>query len=130
MTNSESNSNNSKFKYDLEERTAIFGERVIKFTQGLPRTVVTLPIISQLIRSATSIGANYCEANDAESRQDFKHKLGICRKESRETMHWFRMLVAAVPDCAVGARILWQEAKECNLIFSAAIRSTKDSKKR
>ncbi len=67
-------------KYDLERRTGKFGEDVIRFSRTLPRNVYTLSLISQLIRAATSIGANYCESEDAESKNDLIHKLGICKK--------------------------------------------------
>ena len=110
-------------KYDLEERTARFGEKIIKFCQRVPRGAVTDPLIIQLTKAATSIGANYCEADDAESRQDFKHKIGICKKEARETKHWLRMIVVAVPQLKEEARKLWTEAKELNLIFNAIVRS-------
>lgn len=111
-------------EYDLEERTALFGEAVLRYAKGVPVNEVTRPLISQLVRSATSIGANYCEANDAESKKDFRHKIGICRKESGETKHWLRMIVAAEPPLAVRTRELWQEAKELNLIFGAIRRSS------
>jgi four helix bundle protein len=106
-------------EYDLEERTARFGEKVIAFAKSVLSTCVTLPLVSQLVRSATSIGANYCEADDAESRKDFRHKISTCRKESRETKHWLRMLVAADRGLREAVKPLWQEAKELNLIFSA-----------
>jgi len=80
----------TKTKYDLEERTAKFGENIIKFAKKIPKTSVTLPIIPQLVKAGTSVGANYCEADDAESKKDFKHKIGICKKETRETKHWLR----------------------------------------
>jgi four helix bundle protein len=115
------NNQTSKIKFDLEERTAKFGEEVIKFSKKIPRNSITLSIISQLIRSATSVGANYCEADDAESGKDFKHKIGICKKEARETKHWLRMIVVAVPELKEEARILWKEAKELNLIFNAIV---------
>jgi four helix bundle protein len=102
--------------YDLEERTAAFAERVIDFAIEIERNAVTLPLISQLVRAATSIGANYCEADDAESKKDFRHKIGLCRKESRETKYWFRMIARASPQSKVNARPLWQEAKELHLI--------------
>ena len=70
-------------KYDLEERTAKFGEEIIRFLKTLPKNTITEPLIKQLIRSATSIGANYGEADDAESSSDFKHKIGICKKRSK-----------------------------------------------
>jgi four helix bundle protein len=76
-----------------------------------------------LIRSGTSVGANYCEADDAESKNDFKHKIGICKKEARESKHWLRMIVTAIPELRDDAAVLWQEAKELNLIFNAIIRS-------
>jgi len=67
-------------KYDVEERTAKFGEAIIRFCNDLPKNEITRPLINQLVKCGTSIGANYCEADDAESRQDFKHKIGICKK--------------------------------------------------
>src|SRR5215813_8116684 len=107
-----------KGQYDLEERTAVFGEQIIRFARRIPVDPIT-PLISQLVRAGTSVGANYCEADDAESKKDFRHKIALCRKESRETKYWLRMIVAAVPDLKTAARPLWQEAKELNLIFGA-----------
>ncbi|MDP4282004.1 MAG: four helix bundle protein [Bacteroidota bacterium] len=116
-----------KSKYDLEERTARFGEDVIRFCKKIPSGEITSPIINQLIRSSISIGANYSEADDAESKKDFKHKIGICKKESRETKHHLRMIVAAVPGISREAMILWQEAKELNLIFNAINNKLKEN---
>ena len=70
--------------WDLEERTARLGESVIDLCKVIPRNILSDPIIRQLIRAATSVGANYCEADDAESRKDFRHKIGISKKEARE----------------------------------------------
>ena len=106
-------------KYDLQERTAAFGEAVIAFAKRVPVTSVTRSIIDQLVRAATSIGANYCEADDAESKKDFRHKVGVCRKESKESKYWLRMAAAAEESAREEARVLWQEAKELNLIFGA-----------
>lgn len=106
-------------KYDLEERTAKFGEEIIRFSTKIPKNVVTLPIVSQLVRAGTSVGANYSEADDAESGKDFKHKIGICKKEARESKHWLRMIGIAVPEIENESKALWQEAKELNLIFNA-----------
>lgn len=114
MTNDE----NSK-KFDLEERTAKFGEAVINFCYSVPRGPVTDPLINQLVKCGTSVGANYCEADDSESKPDFRHKIGICKKESRESKHFIRMMVIAVPKLREEAKPLWQEAKELNLIFNA-----------
>lgn len=87
--------NNEERKFDLEERTAIFSENVISFCKKLPRNDITRPIISQLIRAATSVGANYCEADDGESKKDFIHKLSIAKKEARESKYWLRMIAHA-----------------------------------
>lgn len=110
-------------QYDLEERTALFSERVIDFALEIERNAITLPIIGQLVRAAMSIGADHCEADDAESKKDFRHKIGICRKEACETKYWFRLIARAAPQCKEFARPLWQEAKELHLIFSKIRRS-------
>ena len=109
---------NGRSRYDLEERTAKLGEEIIKFCRGLPKDDITKPIINQLVKCGTSVGANYCEADDAESRKDFKHKIGICKKESREVKHFLRMAATATPGMKDSARKLWLEAKELNLIFN------------
>jgi len=114
--------NDKSSKYNLEERTAKFGENIIKFCNKLPKNVITSPLINQLVKSGTSVGANYCEADDAESRQDFKHKIGICKKESRESKHFLRMMATALPETKDEAQNLWQEAREINLIFNTIYR--------
>ena len=111
--------NDQTKKYDLEERTAKFGEETIKFAKIIPINPVTQRIIPQLVASSTSIGSNYCEADDAESGKDFKHKIGIAKKEARETKHWLRMIATATPELKEEAKILWQEAKEIHLIFNS-----------
>jgi len=112
-------------KYDLEERTAKFGEVVIEFVTMLKDAPVNRPLVNQLVRSATSIGANYMEADGAESKKDFQHKLGICKKEAKETLHWLRMLAKANPNNSDECRKLWKEAHELVLIFSSIINKTK-----
>lgn len=107
-----------KRTYDLAERTAKFAEGAIGLAKTLPKNAVTLPRIGQLVRSATSVGANTCEANDAVSRKDFRSKIGICRKEASETKYWLRMIASAVPEAATRARALWKEAHELHLIFA------------
>jgi four helix bundle protein len=113
-----------KSAFDLEERTALFGEAVIRFAKKISKNPVSTPLISQLVRAGTSIGANYCEADDAVSKKDFKNKIGTCRKEARETKLWLRMIAAAEPELKVEARKLWQEAKELHLIFAAIWRKS------
>jgi four helix bundle protein len=105
--------------YDLEERTAKFGEAVIAFAKRLPQNVVTIPLIKQLVRAGTSIGANYCEADGSVSKKDFRHIISISKKESRETRYWLRMIACAAPGARQEARVLWREANELHLIFAA-----------
>jgi len=122
MTNNKSTNQTQKSNeknFDLEERAAIFGEDIIEFCKSVPFNVITKPLINQLIRSETSIGANYMEANGADSKKDFKAKIGICKKEAKETMHWLRMFAKAIPDKSEKTRLLWKEAHELSLIFGA-----------
>jgi four helix bundle protein len=109
--------------YDLEERTALFGEAVIEFAKTILLTPVTDRLIRQLVGCGTSVGANYCEADDAVSRKEFFLRIGTCRKEARETKHFLRMVVKAVPDLKPTARELWREARELHLIFSKICRA-------
>jgi four helix bundle protein len=78
---------------------------------------------SQLVGAGTSVGANYVEADDAVSRKEFLKCVGTCRKEARETKHFLRMIVRAVPELKSQARELWIEARELHLIFSKIWRS-------
>ena len=109
-------------KYDLEERTARFGEAIIAIAKKVPCNQVTRSLIDQVVRSGTSVGANYCEADDASTKKEFRQKIGYCRKEARETKHWLRMIVKAEPQLREDATPLWQEAKELHLIFVAILR--------
>ncbi|MCG2695271.1 four helix bundle protein [Candidatus Parcubacteria bacterium] len=104
--------------YDLEERTAVFGENIIKFVKILERNDINKPLINQIVRSATSVGANYMEANQASSKKDFKNKISICRKESNETKHWLRMIAQSSSDKKDKCKELWKESHELTLIFS------------
>ena len=111
--------------YDLEERTARFGEIIIDFAKSIPQNPVTNRIITQLVGAGTSVGANYVEADDAVSKKEFLKSIGTCRKEARETKHFLRMAVRAVPGLKPEAREIWLEARELHLIFSRIWRSGK-----
>ena len=117
--------NEPRRPYDLEERTARYGEAVVTFARTLAVNPVTEPIIRQLVKSATSVGANYCEADDAGSHKEFRYRISLCKRESRESKHWLRMIAAAIPERKDEARLPWCEAKELNLIFSAIYRARK-----
>ena len=114
--------------FDLEERTGRFGEEVIKFCRGLTLDAITDPLVRQIVKSSTSVGAKYCEADDAVSKKEFRQKIGYCKKESRETKHWLRMIVAADPSQAEKARVLWKEANEFVLIFATIFRKLTEKK--
>jgi len=103
--------------YNLEERTAVFGENIIEFCKTIKQDTITKPLINQLVRSSTSIGANYMEANSASSRKDFRNKIYICKKEAQETKHWLRMISKVLPERKEELRKLWREDQELTMIF-------------
>jgi len=111
--------------YDLEERTARFGEQIIRFAKRIPFNPVTNRLIDQLVGAGTSVGANYCEADDGVSKADFRHRIGTCRKEARETKFFLRMVATAEPNLKTAAREIWKEARSLHLIFSRIWRSTR-----
>ena len=96
---------------------------LLDFAKTIPVTEVTKRLIPQLVAAATSVGANYCEADDAVSKKDFRYKIGTCKKEARETKFFVRMVVRAVPELRHDAKPVWQEAKELHLIFAKIWRS-------
>jgi|ERR1035437_907501 four helix bundle protein len=104
---------------DLMERTAKFGEAMIQLAKRIPQNPVNNRLIAQLVGAGTSVGANYCEADDAVSGKDYKKSIGTCRKESKETMFFLRMVAASEKNLEDEARKLWREAKELNLIFGS-----------
>ncbi len=104
-------------KYDLEERTAVFGETILDFCKTLRISLIVEPLIRQLVRSGTSVGANYMEANGASSKKDFQNKIFICKKEVQETKHWLRMIARCLPERSAEIRKLWVEAQELTMIF-------------
>ena len=110
-------------EYDLEERTAIFGENIISFIQELDKNDINRPLINQIIRSATSIGANYMEANQASSKKDFRNKVRTCGKEANETKYWLKMIAKSSPNKKDVCTELWKEAHELTLIFSKIFKS-------
>jgi four helix bundle protein len=114
--------------YDLEERTARFGESVIGFAKTIPQGPTTDRIISQLIGAATSVGANYVEADDPVSKKEFLKCIGTCKKEARETKFFLRMSVRVIPLLKPEARKLWMKANELHLIFAKIWRNGKQGK--
>jgi four helix bundle protein len=113
--------------YDLEERTARYGEAVIDFAKRIPRGPLTDRIIDQLVGAGTSVGANYIEADDSVSKKEFLKCIGTCKKEARETKHFLRMVASAVPELQTDARKLRLEARALHLIFARIWRTGKQS---
>jgi len=111
-----------KHPFDLEERTAQFGEAVIGFVKRIPHNAENNRLIDQLVGCGTSVGANYCEANEGVSKKDFKNTIGRCVKEAKETKFFLRMIAASEPSLAEEARALYREAKELHLIFASIYR--------
>jgi four helix bundle protein len=108
--------------FDLEERTACFGEAIVQFAKKVPRCPANDRLIGQLVGCGTSIGANYCEANERVSKKDFRNTIGRCVKEAKETKYFLRIIAAAEPRLAEEARALYREAKELHLIFASMYR--------
>lgn len=105
-----------------------FSENVIIFVSRIKKDVITTPLISQLVRSATSIGANYCEANGASSKKDFKNKIYICKKEAKETKYWLQLILKAVPETIEDCKTYLKEVHELTLIFSKIVQSIEKQK--
>lgn len=109
----------------LEERTINFSIDIINMCGKYSKSLTLRPLVSQLIRSATSIGANYAEANNASSKADFKNKIFIAKKEAAETRYWLRIFDSLVPEGNFSR--LQQEALELNLILQKIISTLKTS---
>jgi four helix bundle protein len=113
-------------KYDLVDRTSDFGENIIILVQTLFNNAVNNVLINQITRSATSIGANYMEADCCNSKKDFCYKISLCKKESKETIHWLKMILKANPKKIDEIKVLIQEVHELTLIFSSIIINAKN----
>jgi four helix bundle protein len=120
----EPSTDGARHPFDLEERTARFGEAVIRFLKNVPRGPHNDRLIDQLTGCGTSVGANYCEANEGVSKKDFRNIIGRCRKEAKESEFFLRMIAASEPKLADEARIHFREAKELHLIFCAIFRNS------
>ena len=112
-------------KYDLEERTEVFAKRVRTFVRRLPRTISNQEDVRQLVRASGSVGANYIEANDSLGKKDFGMHIKICRKESKESGYWLRLLFTNDDKVLEAERVtLVQEARELTNIFGAILRNS------
>lgn len=109
----------------LEQRTVDFSISVIAICRPLIKDFLLRPVCEQLVRSATSVGANYSEANNASSKADFRNKIYIAKKEINETRYWLNVLSGTNP--AIDVSALSQEALELNLIFQKIISTLKSA---
>lgn len=98
--------------FDLEERTAKFGEEVVRFTKKIPQGPTNNRLIDQIVGAGTSVGANFCEASDSVSKKDFRYTVKRCIKEAKEARFFLRMIVASEPSLHEEARRLYREGTE------------------
>lgn len=115
---------NSK-RYDLEDRTLEFRKRMIRMCKALPKNTINFKLTNQVIRSGTSMGANYREANETETKKDFKYRIRICRKEGKETIYWLNLIIEANSELKERIRPLLQETTELVKIFAAILEKSK-----
>jgi len=106
-------------KYDLEERTLKFAKNCIDLCKKVEGTVINNELVKQLVRAACSIGANYREANDTITKKDFVHKVGICRREAKESKYWLEIAFHANQAFKTEAEPLIDEALQLARIFAS-----------
>lgn len=114
-------------KLDLRNRTRDFAKEVIVLLRKIKQDAVNQRLISQLVASSGSIGANYCEASEAESKKDFIHKVLIAKKEIKESEHWIELLQTAHPELDKDFNKLASECHELLLIFSKIINTARST---
>jgi len=117
-------------KEELEKRTLDFSIRLVRLIKRLPKNQINHRIGGQLLDSGTSIGANYREANGAESPKDFQHKIGVSFKESRETTYWLPILCSVNLEFQSEINLLFAEADEFKKIFGAIYTTCKNKSKK
>jgi four helix bundle protein len=121
----EPDTGSARHPFDLEERTARFGERIMRFVKKIPRGPdhpENSRLVDQLVGCGTSVGANYREANEGVSKKDFRHPISRCVKEAKETMFFLRMAATSEPQLTEEARGLYREASELLRIFASMYR--------
>lgn len=109
---------------NIQQRTFEFGRQIIRIVDRLPRTTAGIQIGRQLVASGTSVGANMQEADGAESRADFIHKVGVALKEAKETHYWLRLVEAELLPNEADVQILIQESMELSKIVASIKRNT------
>ena len=115
------NKENSKL-YDLEQRTLVFARNTRNYLKKLPKTLLNMDDVKQVLRSSGSVGANYIEANESLSKKDFLMRVKICRKEAKESVYWFNLIENPNNELRRECLGLMQESKELMMIFGSIIR--------
>jgi four helix bundle protein len=110
-------------KYDLEDRTLEFAKKCINLCKPLVKDPINRELVSQLIRSAGSVGANYREANDSTSKKEFYHRIGICRREAKESKYWLELILHSNAGLSAQIGPLIDEALQLARIFSSIAKS-------
>src|SRR5215470_8688904 len=113
----------AQHEFDLEERTATFGEAIVRFSKRIPRDPTNNRLIDQIVGCGTSVGANYLEANESFSKKDFFFSISRCVKEAKETKYFLRMIAASEASLVEDARKLYREGNELHMIFASIFRS-------
>lgn len=114
-------------KFDLEDRLIDFAAHCIKVANSLPKTCAGQHLADQLIRSGTSPALNYGEAQAAESRKDFIHKMKVCLKELRETLVCLKIIVRSDLLTEEKLQSLINETDELVSIFVTSIKTAKQN---
>jgi four helix bundle protein len=115
-------------EYDLEERTYLFARECRILVDKIPMTIQNVEDARQLIKSSGSVSANYIEANESLSKKDFRYRIKICRKESKESKLWLRLLKDMNKNELHRFKPLLQEADELRKIFSAILKNSDSDK--
>ncbi|MDD5568388.1 MAG: four helix bundle protein [Candidatus Omnitrophica bacterium] len=110
-------------KYDLEDRTLLFAKACIDLCKIFIRNTINIELISQLIRSSSSVGANYREANDSTTKKDFYHRIGICRREAKESKYWLELLLHSNKNISNSIEPLIDEALQLARIFASIVKN-------
>lgn len=115
----------SNKQYDLEDRTLEFGKRIISLCKTINKDQINRRLCDQCLRSGTSIGANYREANETETRKDFLFRMRISRKESKETIYWLNLITEANPELKNKIEPLLKETTELLKIIASIIEKSR-----
>lgn len=115
------NNNQIHKTYNLEKRTLEFAQNILTLCEDMPKTVINIELVKQIVRSAASVGANYREANEALGTRDLKHRMRITRKEAKETTYWLELILKSNHDFKADIEYLLQESKELRNIFTAIL---------